>query len=136
MSAHVSDSDSHGHGGEHGHGDGQHFAHPMPVSMLLSVFAALVLLTIVTVVQAGFDLGSFDVVVVMAIATIKAALVAFFFMHLAWDKPFNIIVFFSSFVFVALFIIFTLSDKKLTDGDTEYKQDDVVAEAVESQPAS
>lgn len=85
--------------------------------MLLGVFAALVFLTIITVAQASFDLGSIDVAVVMVIATIKAALVAFFFMHLAFDKPFNVIVFFGSFVFVGLFVIFTLSDSQMTAKD-------------------
>ena len=103
---------------DHGHSeDGHDFAHPMPIPMLLSVFFALVFLTIVTVAQASFDLGSFDVLVVMIIATIKAGLVAFFFMHLAFDKPFNLIVFFGSFVFVGLFIIFTLSDSQMTAHD-------------------
>ena len=99
----------------HGHSeDGTDFAHPMPLPVLFGVFLALVFLTIVTVAQASFDLGSFDIPLVMGIATIKATLVALFFMHLAFDKPFNLIVFLSSFVFVGLFVIFTLSDSKMT----------------------
>lgn len=99
----------------HGHSeDGTDFAHPIPLPLLFGVFIALVILTIITVFQASFDLGSFDIAVVMGIATIKAILVGMFFMHLAYDKPFNVIVFLSSFVFVGLFVIFTLSDSKLT----------------------
>tara|TARA_R110002111_G_scaffold26144_1_gene56885 strand:- start:80 stop:445 length:366 start_codon:yes stop_codon:yes gene_type:complete len=117
----------------HGHStDGHDFAHPMPVPMLLSVFFALTALTVITVAQASFDFGSFDILIVMGIATVKAALVAFFFMHLAWDKPFNIAVFFGSFVFVGLFVIFTLSDSELTSGAFEPKVDDVVPVVVES----
>lgn len=117
---------AHGHT-EDGHSeDGHDFAHPMPVPMLLSVFFALTFLTIVTVAQASFDLGSFDIWIVMGIATLKAALVAFFFMHLAFDKPFNIIVFFGSFVFVGLFVIFTLGDSSMTSESFEPKIDDVV----------
>lgn len=82
--------------------------------MLLSVFFALVFLTIVTVAQASFDIGSLDILVVMVIATIKAALVMAFFMHMAYDKPFNVIIFLSSFGFVALFLIFTMSDSAQT----------------------
>lgn len=132
MSAHGHSETSHG---EHGHGDGREgydFAHPMPVPMLLAVFGALVFLTIVTVAQASFNLGSFDIVVVMGIATLKAALVAFFFMHLAWDKPFNVILFLGSFVFVGLFLIFTLSDSKLTSDSFEPIVDDVVPVVSES----
>jgi cytochrome c oxidase subunit 4 len=94
--------------------DGHDFAHPMPVGVLLAVFFALTFLTIVTVAQASFDFGAFEVAVVMLIATIKAILVMAFFMHLAFDKPFNVIVFVGSFVFVGLFVIFTLSDAKMT----------------------
>ena len=61
--------------------------------MLLAVFATLVVLTIATVAQASFDFGSMEVAVVMIIATIKAGLVMAFFMHMAFDKPFNVIVF-------------------------------------------
>ncbi len=80
----------------HGHSDDAHdFAHPMPIPVLLAVFVALTVLTIITVAQSNFDFGGLDVLIVMGIATIKACLVIFFFMHLAFDKPFNMIVFFA-----------------------------------------
>lgn len=110
----------------HGHSDDYDFSHPIPVPVLLGVFAILVLLTFVTVGQASFDFGSWDVAIVMAIATIKAGLVMAFFMHLAYDKPFNAIVFLSSFVFVALFVIFTVSDARMTSGAMEPIVEDVV----------
>ena len=110
----------------HGHSeDGHDFAHPAPVSMLLAVFVALTILTVITVAQSNFDLGRFDVAVVMIIATIKASLVMAFFMHMAFDKPFNVIVFLSSFVFVALFVIFTLSDSKMTSDSFEPVIEDI-----------
>ncbi|MEM1225739.1 MAG: cytochrome C oxidase subunit IV family protein [Planctomycetota bacterium] len=114
----------------HGHSDdGTEFAHPMPLPVLFGVFGALVFLTILTVAQASYDLGSFDIAVVMFIATIKALLVALIFMHLAFDKPFNLIVFLSSFVFVGLFVIFTLSDSKMTSPSFEPIEDEPVAAA-------
>ena len=116
----------------HGHAeDGTDFAHPMPLPVLFAVFVALVILTIITVAQASFDLGSFDVLVVMLIATVKATLVALFFMHLAYDKPLNLVIFLSSFVFVGLFVIFTLSDSQMTKGSFEPKQDVIATEATE-----
>ena len=119
----------------HGHADDGHdFAHPMPIPVLLAVFFALTFLTIITVAQSSFDFGGWDVLIVMGIATIKACLVIFFFMHLAYDKPFNMIVFFASFVFVGLFVIFTLSDSQLTSNSFEPKIDDVVPAAVEAAP--
>jgi len=95
------------------HREGYDFAHPFPVAGLLAVFVALTVLTILTVYQASFDLGNWDIALTMFIATIKATLVMLFFMHLAFDKPFNLIIFLSSFVFVALFITFTLTDARL-----------------------
>jgi cytochrome c oxidase subunit 4 len=121
----------------HGHADDDHdFAHPLPIPMLLAVFVALTVLTIITVAQSNFDLGSFDVAVVMVIATVKAALVMAFFMHLAFDKPFNVIVFLASFVFFGIFVIFTLSDSQMTSSSFEPKIEDVAPPAVVESPVT
>jgi cytochrome c oxidase subunit 4 len=122
MSAHGHSDDAH---------DAQDFAHPLPIPVLLAVFVALVCLTILTVGQASFDMGSYDVVIVMVIATIKASLVMAFFMHMAYEKPFNVICFLGSFVFVGLFVIFTLSDSRGTSDSFTPKVDDVVPVVVE-----
>jgi cytochrome c oxidase subunit 4 len=106
--------------------EGYDFAHPLPLPLLFAVFVALTVLTVVTVAQASFDLGSYDVIVVMIIASIKALLVGAFFMHLAFDKPFNILWFVGSFVFVALFIMFTLFDNQGTAKDDIPVLDDAV----------
>ncbi len=90
--------------------DVQHFAHPAPVWQLLTVFFALVGLTFLTVYQATLDTGDLELILSLFIATIKAALVMLFFMHMLHDKPINIIIFLSAFVFVALFISFTMMD--------------------------
>ena len=117
----------------HGHSDdGYDFAHPIGLPMLFGTFFALVFLTILTVAQASFDFGSYDVAIVMGIATIKASLVALFFMHLIYDKPFNNILFFGSFVFVGLFVVFTLSDSQMTSNDFIPVVDEVVTTASES----
>jgi cytochrome c oxidase subunit 4 len=101
---------AHAHSADSPHREGYDFAHPLPVWGLALVFVILTFLTIVTVAQASFDLGRWDIAFTMLIATIKATLVMLFFMHLAFDKPFNLIIFLSSFVFVALFVTFTLTD--------------------------
>jgi cytochrome c oxidase subunit 4 len=63
-------------------------AHSVPVRGYLSVFAALLVLTVVTVAVASLDLSeSATVAVAVTIATLKAALVAMFFMHLKGEKP-------------------------------------------------
>ena len=109
--------------------EGYDFAHPLPLPLLFAVFCALTLLTIITVAQANLDLGSYDIIIVMAIATIKALLVGAFFMHLAFDKPLNLLWFVGSFVFVALFIMFTLFDNRATQKDDIPVMDDGIPAA-------
>ena len=92
------------------HGEHASFAHPASLKMLYGVFFTLVGLTILTVVANDWPLGKFDIWVALTIACIKATLVALFFMHMYWDKGFNVVAFLSSFVFVTLFIGFTLLD--------------------------
>jgi cytochrome c oxidase subunit IV len=79
--------------------------HQVPVRGYISVFAALLVLTVVTVGVASLELSeSSTVLVAVSIATLKATLVALFFMHLKGEKP---LVFWSlgltAFLFAALF---------------------------------
>lgn len=106
------------------HGEHHGFAHPAPVWQLLAVFFALIFLTILTVYQATFDLGNWELGLSLFIATIKAALVIMFFMHMLHDKPLNAIIFLSSFIFVALFLGFTLMDAHGYKDIIELKQVD------------
>ena len=50
-----------------------------------AVWGALIVLTVVTVLVAGIELGGWNVPMAIAIATVKAALVALFFMHLRFE---------------------------------------------------
>lgn len=86
------------------------FNHPAPLPLLFGVFIALVGLTIATVVTSNIELAQFAFPIAMAIATLKAFLVGAFFMHMWWDKGFNILVFLSSLLFVTLFIAMTMLD--------------------------
>ena len=62
--------------------------HAVNVRGYLSIFAALLILTVVTVAVATLELTEgMTVVVAVSIATFKAALVAMFFMHLKGEKP-------------------------------------------------
>ncbi len=94
---------------EHDH-DHSGFAHPVPVKLLLAVFVSLVFLTILTIKVNDLPLGKLDIWAALIIATIKASLVCLFFMHMFWEKGINLIAFFSSFLFVTLFIGLTLMD--------------------------
>jgi cytochrome c oxidase subunit IV len=103
----------------HGH-TGSHHVSSMP--MLLGVFGTLIVLTIVTVAVAYVDLGELNLFVAMGIATLKATLVALFFMHLAFDSGFNRLAFFASFFFVLLFVGITLMDTAQYEHNIEWKE--------------
>lgn len=94
---------------DHAHGDHKH--HITSMTTLIATFAALVALTFLTSALAQVNLGRADIWVTLGIATVKAALVAVFFMHLAHDKGFNAIILLSTLGFATLFICFALMDK-------------------------
>jgi cytochrome c oxidase subunit IV len=100
------------HTEHHEHEEGEIHPHVVPIKVLLAVFAALMVLTVATVAVRAIDLGPFNIWLAMIIAVIKAALVCLWFMHLKYDRPFHGIVLVISFVFVIIFIGFTLTDTK------------------------
>lgn len=108
-----------GPGSGHGH-HGDEIAHVTPVWLLLAVWGALMVLTIITVAVTTIDFGArINLVIAMAIATVKAGLVVTYFMHLRWDRPFHTLVFLGSLLFVSLFISMTLFDKSEYEPDIE-----------------
>lgn len=108
MSDHNEDDHSHGL---------SHIASP---KVLLGTFGALMVLTVLTVAATGIDLGTnMNLALAMVIATIKAALVCLFFMHLKYDKTLHTIAFLTALLFALLFVSFALMDS------SEY-QDDIV----------
>ena len=58
--------------------------HVVPKTVYLTIFGALMVLTLVTVVVAFVDLGNLNVMVAMTVAVIKASLVVLFFMHVKY----------------------------------------------------
>ncbi|MEX1123285.1 MAG: cytochrome C oxidase subunit IV family protein [Balneolales bacterium] len=85
--------------------------HVVPLKTLLYNAGALLILTIVTVAVTWINIPEpFNVVLAIAIACVKASLVAFIFMNLYWDTKFNTMVFLSSIVFLLVFIFITLLD--------------------------
>lgn len=99
------------HGKDHGHGGPDNYhPHVVPIWLLALVFAALLLLTWLTVAVTKIQLGEFNILLAMGIATVKAVLVALYFMHLRWDKPFNTAILIGSIIFVGLFVAVALVD--------------------------
>lgn len=89
---------------------GYDLGHPMPMKILVGVFAALLFFTWLTVWVADQHLGAIDLSISMLIATIKATLVAVFFMHLLHDKGINRVAFISAIIFAGLFLAVALGD--------------------------
>ena len=79
-------------------------------TLLFVILTALLFLTWLTVAVSYVDLGGLNVVVAMGVATVKGTLVALYFMHLRWDRPFNSIIFVGSLLFLGIFLGFALLD--------------------------
>ena len=60
--------------------------HISPVSLYITIFLALMVGTALTVGAAFVDLGQFNFAVAMAIATFKASLVVWYFMHVKYQS--------------------------------------------------
>jgi len=103
MSTHTETTHDHagGDAGAHEHGG---------TAVNVKTLLALLVLTAITVGAAYVNLGSGNVVVALLIATIKASLVALFFMHLRWDKPVYGIVAMAGFLFLGIFLMFCVLD--------------------------
>ena len=93
-------------------GDHQGLGHVVPVKILVAVFLALLVLTVLTVAITKVDLGNLNLYVALAIAGVKATLVVLYFMHLRYDRPFNLVVFLGCLAFVVLFISLVLTDTR------------------------
>jgi len=122
MSNHGQNHSQHGHSTHH---------HILPFKMVAIIGACLMTLTVITVWVAGIDLGRMNFVVAMAVATTKALLVALFFMNLRYDRAENGVIFGTSFVFLAIFILLTSTDLFFR-GDVYVKPGDLTAHAAKS----
>ncbi|MBL9079305.1 MAG: cytochrome C oxidase subunit IV family protein [Planctomycetes bacterium] len=108
------------HHDDHSHGALQMGHHHVSSSaMFFNVLVALLILTVITVGASRIDFGSANMLIAMAIASIKASLVIAIFMHVKWDTAINRIVFLSSFLFLSLLFIFTLADHATRRWDHE-----------------
>lgn len=74
------------------------------------VFVALLLLAGLTTGVAYIDLGPFNTVVALLVATAKMCLVGLFFMHLLYTHGLTKIVVLAGFFWLALMVSFTLAD--------------------------
>ncbi len=85
-------------------------SHIVPISLYVAIWASLIVLTALTVFAASVDLGIFNVVVALVIATIKGTLIVLFFMHLRYSTKLTMVT-----VVAAIFFLFILFSLSMTD---------------------
>jgi len=84
--------------------------HIVPLRVYLLVGLLLYVLTAITVAVSLIQLGSWNIIVALSIAGIKATLVAMIYMHLRYDKKIFMIIFLVAVMFLVLFISITMID--------------------------
>ena len=89
-----------------------HHHHVVPLAVNLKTFAALVVLTIVTVYTAkNIHLGgSLNLALAMFIASIKATIVFLWFMHLKYDGYLNRVIAITAIIFLLIMYGFSAAD--------------------------
>ena len=84
--------------------------HVPSIKMCLSVFAALLAFTAITVYVAGLDLGALNTPVALGIAVTKGTLVVLFFMGVRHNTPLTKTVAISGFVWLIILFGITMGD--------------------------
>jgi cytochrome c oxidase subunit 4 len=74
------------------------------------IFAALCLLTGVTVLVTGFDFGPLNLVVALGVAVAKASLVVLYFMHARYSPKLTAVVISAAIAFFVILVFLTLTD--------------------------
>lgn len=104
--------------------------HIVPLKIYLGIGTALFVLTGITVAVSFVQLGGWNVVVALGLATIKASLVAMIFMHLRYDKKIYLVVVLTAILFLAIFITFTMFDTMARDQLYQIKAEPINKNAV------
>jgi cytochrome c oxidase subunit 4 len=76
-----------------------------------AIFAALLILTYLTIAVSRIDLGPFNTIVALTIAVSKALLVVLFFMHVRYSTRLTKLVVAGGFFTLALMIGLTMADE-------------------------
>lgn len=84
--------------------------HVHPVSMYVTIFAILIVLTFTTVFVAEIELGEWNIIVALTIAIIKALLVILFFMHVKESSRLTKLFVVAGFFWMAILFGMTFND--------------------------
>lgn len=84
--------------------------HVVGVPVYVAIFAALLVLTALTVAVAYVDLGRFNLLVALTIAIAKGTLVVLYFMHARWGGAVTWVFIVAGFFWLAILVVITLGD--------------------------
>jgi cytochrome c oxidase subunit IV len=88
----------------------EHSEHIVKPGTYLAIISSLLVLTGLTVTAAFINLGRFNIVAALAIATLKATLVVLFFMHAKYSPRRTQLVIFAGIFWLIILLFMTLSD--------------------------
>ncbi|MBK6426555.1 MAG: cytochrome C oxidase subunit IV family protein [Blastocatellia bacterium] len=84
--------------------------HVVPTRVYLTVFAALMILLVITVIVAFQPLGAFNMPVAMGIAVVKGIIIVMYFMEVKYGSKLLWVFVSSSFLFLVIFLVLTMND--------------------------
>jgi len=84
--------------------------HVVSWKLYVLIFAALCVLTGVTVLVTGFDFGPLNLVVALGVAVTKASLVVLYFMHARYSPKLTGVVIAAALAFFVILVFLTLTD--------------------------
>lgn len=90
-------------------------AHLVPLRVYLAIFAALLVLTAVTVGVAYLDLDAWNTPIALTVAVLKGTLVVLYFMHVRYGRRLTWLFAAAGFLWLAILFLFTLADYQTRD---------------------
>ncbi|HEV1993033.1 MAG TPA: cytochrome C oxidase subunit IV family protein [Candidatus Acidoferrum sp.] len=93
--------------------------HIVSPKIYIAIFACLMLGTLITVWAAFQNYGKFNIVIALAVATIKATLVVLYFMHARYSPKRTQLVIVCSVFWLAILLALTLADYDTRAHDTQ-----------------
>lgn len=84
--------------------------HVVPLGVYYRVFAALMILLILTLLAAVPDLGSLNILIALTIAVVKALLIVLYFMHVRWSGKLIWVFAGAAVLWLGILFLYTLTD--------------------------
>jgi cytochrome c oxidase subunit 4 len=84
--------------------------HIVPIKVYVGVFLTLLVMTAITTLVSGIDLGPWNTVVALGIAVFKATLVILFFMHVKYSPQLTAVVIAGGIFWLLILLTLTFSD--------------------------